>query len=154
MQGWLVSVNTSQGGVPKIPRPEGDSLTESGFSSDFQAFEKHRKTDRAVSIQSMEMLHVLQSEGYKLAPGLMAENLTTMGVDWTQVQGGARIRFENRVELEVTGQRKPCYQLNPMGAGLETATVGRSGVMCRVIRGGTLKPGLTFDVTPAGESNA
>lgn len=153
LQGWLVSVNTNEGGVPKHPRPEGDVLEESGLASDHQAFEKHRKPHRAISIQSMEMLEVFQREGYRLAPGLMAENLTTQGVDWTCVADGSRIRFENGVELHVSEQRRPCFQLNPMGEGLEFAARGRSGVLCSVIIKGELKPGMRFSVLPSADGS-
>ena len=148
--GWIVSVNVSpKGGVPRVPLPEGDRLTAEGLAHDHRAFEKHRKTARALSVLSIELLDQFQHEGFTVAPGIMAENVTVYGVDLCKLETGTRLTFENGVEIEVTSQRKPCYQLNPMGAGLEQAAVGRSGVMCSVVKEGELKPGLKFKVVSA-----
>ncbi|MCK6440974.1 MAG: MOSC domain-containing protein [Planctomycetes bacterium] len=144
--GWIVSVNVGAGGVPKTPRPEGVRLGQQGLDGDVQGHEKHRKPQRAISILSVELLNEFQKEGFRVSPGLMAENVTVYGVDLCALEAGTRIKFEGGAEVEVASQRKPCYQLNPVGEGLEQAAVGRSGVMCSVITEGMLKPGMTFDV--------
>ena len=153
-EGWLVSVNVNQGGVPKKPRPEGDRVDLRGLAHDRQAFAKHNKRERAVSVLSVELLDYFQREGYRVAPGIMAENLTVFGVDLVALQPGVILRFEGGVELRVESQRKPCYQLNPMGEGLEKAAVGKSGVMCSVLIEGDLRPGLRFQViTPENNTS-
>jgi|GEM_PF-2246728 len=145
--GWLVSVNVGDGGVPKYPRPEGDVLSEEGLAHDQQGHEKHRRAERAISVLSIELLNGFQADGFEVAPGLMAENLTVYGVDLNALEHGMRFCFENGVEIEVSSQRKPCFQLNPVGEGLEQAAIGRSGVMCSVIKGGELKPGMRFSIS-------
>lgn len=149
-QGWLVSVNTGDGGVPKQPRSGKVKLGEMGLEGDVQGHEKHRKPTRALSVISIELLDQLQDEGFPVAPALMAENLTVYGVDLPSLADGTRLVFDGGVEIEVSMQRKPCFQLNPVGEGLEQAAVGRSGVMCSVIKEGELQAGERFTVvTPS-----
>jgi len=151
--GWIVSVNVSAGGVPKTPLPAGDMLEQHGLSQDRQAFEKHRKPKRALSLLSVELLNQFQAEGFKVGPGTMAENLTVYGVDLNSLKPGARITFDSGASVEVSEQRRPCYQLNPMGEGLEKAAMGRSGVLCSVLATGQLKPGMSFVVDRSQERN-
>ena len=145
-QGWLVSVNVNQGGVPIKPRPEGDRITLRGLAHDRQAFAKHNKPQRAVSVLSVELLEHFQQHGFRVAPGIMAENLTVYGIDLVALMPGTLLCFEGGAELRVESQRKPCYQLNPMGEGLERAAVGRSGVMCSVVSEGDVRPGMRVQV--------
>jgi MOSC domain-containing protein YiiM len=145
-QGWVVSVNTGPGGVPRYPRLEGDQLTKEGFATDKRAFEKHNKPHRAVSLLSVEMLDGFQRDGFRVAPGIMAENVTTYGIDLMAVPAGAQIVFDSGVELMASEMRRPCYQLNPMGDGLEQAAKGRSGVLCSVVVEGLVKPGMGIKV--------
>lgn len=144
--GWVVSVNANKGGVPKIPLPEGDVLKTDGLTQDSQGHDKHRKLGRALSVLSVELLDEFQREGFRVAPGLMAENLTVYGVDLNSLENGTRFVFENGVEIEVDTQRKPCFQLNPMGENLEHAALGRCGVLCSVVNEGGLKSGMRFEV--------
>lgn len=150
LHGWVVAVNTGPGGVPRFSRPDGDWLTIEGFRTDTRAFEKHNKPHRAVSLLSMELLDEFQSEGFAVAPGVMAENVTTFGVELRAIPGGARIIFADGPELLVSEQRRPCYQLNPMGDGLEMAAKGRSGILCSVLKEGQVRPGMTFKVILPG----
>ena len=83
----------------------------------------------------------------------MAENLTVQGVDLCALEVGTRIVFDNGTEVKVESQRKPCFQLNPIGQGLEHAAVNRSGVLCSVVSEGELKPGMNFSVFASSESN-
>jgi len=150
IHGWVVSVNTGPGGVPRYPRLEGDTLTKDGFATDVRAFAKHNKPHRAVSILSIELLEGFQRDGYRVAPGILAENITTFGVDLLAVAAGSRIVFEGGTEVVVSENRRPCYQLNPMGEGLEQAAVGRSGLLCSVAVEGIVKPGMRFVVYGPG----
>lgn len=121
-------------------------LTKEGFATDKRAFAKHNKPHRAVSLLSVEMLDGFQKDGFKVAPGIMAENVTTFGIDLMAVPAGAAIVFDNGVELIASEMRRPCYQLNPMGDGLEEAAKGRSGVLCSVVVEGLVKPGMGIRV--------
>ncbi len=145
-KGWLVSINTGEGGVPKNPRVGEVFLNQEGLEGDQQGHEKHRKLERALSVLSIELLDYFQSLGFPVAPGLMAENLTVFGVDLCDLEPGDRLSFDNGVLLSVSSQRKPCFQLNPIKEGLEQAAVGRTGVMCEVLKPGVLKQGLAFSV--------
>lgn len=146
LRGWIVSLNTGPGGVPRYPRLMGDFLDENGFRTDIRAFAKHNREHRALSILDINILAELQGEGYRVAPGIMAENLTVAGLDTRQIRDGSLIRFESGVTVKVSEQRRPCFQLNPMGDNLENEAKGRAGVFCSVVETGHLKPGMTFEV--------
>ncbi len=146
--GWVVSVNVGPGGVPRHPTLSGAMLRKDGLEGDVRAFAKHNKPDRALSIHSIELQDELQAEGYPVAPGLMAENVTVRGVDLKALEPGSVVRFEGGPVVSVTGQRKPCYQLNPVKDGLDAAAVGRSGVLCSVLEEGLIKPGMRFKIEP------
>jgi len=154
LTGWVVSVNVGPGGVPRHPTLAGAVLRADGLEGDVRAFAKHNKPDRALSIHSIELQDELQAEGYPVAPGLMAENVTVRGVDLKTIADGSVITFDGGPVVLVSCQRKPCYQLNPVKDGLDAAAVGRSGVLCSVVKEGLLKPGMRFTIEPPASESA
>ena len=149
-KGWVVSVNTGPGGNPRYMRTGGDWLGEFGLNSDARAYAKHNKPHRALSILSVELLEHFQSLGYRVAPGLMGENVTSIGVDLGSVPDGAIVRFASGVEVRVSEQRKPCFQLDFLGEKLKEDAIGKSGILCATLKEGPIKPGMTFEVIAAG----
>ena len=75
-----------------------------------------------------------------LEPGLIRENITTEGLEVNRLIAGQRLRV-GEVELEVSLVCEPCEQIEAIRPGLQDAMVGKRGTLCRVIRGGKLKPG-------------
>ena len=145
----LIAVNISEGGIPKLPVPQG-TVTADGLVGDGQAHAKHRKPNRALCTLDIEIIEQLQAEGYAVAPGVLGENLTLRGCNtWLLVQG-ARLRFNGGVEIELTEARKPCFILDAVHPDLKQVTVGRIGWMASVVRGGRISPGESIDlVQPA-----
>ena len=90
---------------------------------------------RQVLLIDMETLRAMD-----LAPGMVRENITTEGLDVNALKVGQRLRV-GEVELEVSLVCEPCDQLEKLRAGLKNEMVGRRGMLCRVLRGGTLKEG-------------
>jgi MOSC domain-containing protein YiiM len=74
---------------------------------------------------------------------------------------GTRLRLGTEAEIEITGLRNPCRQIEAFRAGLLEAVVGRdafgglirkTGVMAIVITGGDVRAGDMIAVKlPAGE---
>ena len=97
-----------------------------------------------------ELHDELRAGGLAISPGEMGENVTTRGVDLLALPLGARLLLGERAELEVTGLRNPCTQLDAIRPGVMAATldrddrgalVRRAGVMAVVIAGGEVRPG-------------
>lgn len=75
-----------------------------------------------------------------LAPGIIRENITTQGLDVNALQVGQKLRI-GRVVLEVSAVCEPCEVMEAIRPGLQQELQGRRGTLCRVLSGGTLKPG-------------
>ena len=137
--GEVVAVCISTGGVPKYPVAEAE-LTMDGLVGDGHAHDKHRRSDRAVSLQDIELLEVLLAEGYQVGPGIMGENITVRGLNVQGLSVGDRLYFENGPVLELTAPRKPCYVLDVIHPNLKDAVIGRCGYLARVVQTGQLRP--------------
>ena len=105
---------------------------------------------RQVHLVGAELHDELHAGGLAISPGEMGENVTTRGVDLLALPLGARLLLGEHAELEVTGLRNPCTQLDAIRPGLMAATldrddrgalVRRAGVMAVVIAGGEVRPG-------------
>jgi MOSC domain-containing protein YiiM len=144
--GVVVSLNVSNGGVPKRAVTEV-SITRGGVVGDRQRdLRHHGGPDRAVSIFSLERINALHAEGHPIAPGTAGENVTLSGLDWDRVVPGSRLRLGD-VELEVTAFAAPCQTIR--GSFADEAFVrispkvhpGWSRVYAKVLREGTLRIG-------------
>lgn len=111
---------------------------------------------RQVHLVHRELLDVLQTRGFRVRPGTIGENITTVGLDLLGLPVGARLRFGDTAIVEITGLRNPCYQLDDYQDGLMRAVLDRdangavvrlAGVMGIVIDGGTVRPGDPIEVS-------
>jgi MOSC domain-containing protein YiiM len=104
---------------------------------------------RQVHLIHSELHDELREKGFEVAPGEMGENVTTRGLDLLSLPAGARVRLGSIAEVEVTGLRTPCKQLDGIAPGLMAATLERrngdlirkAGVMAIVVAGGEVRPG-------------
>jgi len=76
----------------------------------------------------------------KLEPGSIRENITTEGFDVNALQVGEKV-LVGEVELLVSAVCEPCEQIEKLRPGLQEALTGQRGMLCRVISGGSLRPG-------------
>jgi len=90
---------------------------------------------RQVLLVDVETLRVMD-----LQPGVIRENITTEGIAVNALQVGARLRA-GEVELEVTAVCEPCELMEEIRAGLMEELLGRRGMLCRVLRGGSIRRG-------------
>lgn len=109
---------------------------------------------RQVHLLHQELLDELRARGFAVGPGVLGENLTTGGLDLLGLPRGARLSV-GEAELEITGLRNPCRQLEGIQPGLMEAVLDRSpegdlvrraGVMAVVLRGGVVRPGAAIGV--------
>jgi len=106
--GRVLQVNTSGGGVPKLPVArawvgelglQGDEHTERTL---------HGGPHKAVCLFGIEAIERLRSEGHPVEPGSVGENLTTAGIEWSTLPIGARARIGESLEIEVASPAMPC----------------------------------------------
>lgn len=111
---------------------------------------------RQVHLIHAELLAELNEQGYDVAPGQLGENVTTEGVDLLGLPTGTLLRLGDTAEVEVTGLRNPCSQIENFRTGLLARVVGRaedgtivrrSGIMGVVRTGGEVAPGDPIVVT-------
>jgi MOSC domain-containing protein YiiM len=151
-EGRLVSINVSDGGVPKLPR-QACLISKRGVEGDRQRdLEYHGGPLRAVCLFSQDLIQALQGEGHPIVPGAIGENLTLAGVEWSAMIPGARVEVGD-VALELTSYADPCRNIagsfrdRRMGRVSQKAHPGWSRLYARVAREGTVRIGDSVRVT-------
>ncbi|MFE4483150.1 MOSC domain-containing protein, partial [Kitasatospora sp. NPDC056789] len=105
---------------------------------------------RQVHLIHRELLTELGESGFDVTPGALGENITTEGVDLLGLPVGAVLRIGPEAEVEITGLRNPCAQIDAYRPGLLKQVVGRAedgtivrraGIMGVVRTGGPVRPG-------------
>jgi MOSC domain-containing protein YiiM len=167
MAGTVVAVSRSPGHTLSKPN-EGSIRLLTGLGVEGDAHMgttvKHRsrvaKDPTTPNLRQVHLIHAelhdeLEAAGFRLAPGIMGENVTTRGVDLLGLPTGARLHIGAAAVVEVTGLRNPCAQLNKLQPGLMAATLDRdadgslvrkAGVMAVVLTEGEIKPGDGIEV--------
>ncbi len=149
MQGQIVQINLSDGGVPKQSVPSAQVET-SGLVGDRQRNLKHHGgPDRAVCLWSAEIIQMLQEEGHPIAPGTAGENITVAGagLDWQQLIPGVQLKLGNSVLLEITDYAQPCrtiahyFKLRRYGRISQKRYPGMSRLYTKVLSTGSVSVG-------------
>lgn len=155
MNGLLLSINTSDGGLPKLPRHQAE-VTTAGVDGDRQRNRRlHGGPDRAVCLYSFDRIRELRAEGHSISVGDLGENLTVQGVDWNAVGPGARLMIGD-VRLLVTSFTVPCRHVTGRFHGghitrvSQTVHPGWSRVYARVEGPGLLSIGDPVTVEAPG----
>jgi MOSC domain-containing protein YiiM len=145
--GRIFQLNISPGGVPKLAVREG-VVNELGLVGDIQRFPKiHGGPERALCLFSLERIMELQGEGHPIFPGAVGENVTIAGLDWNQMQPGARLALGDDVRVELTTYTNPCNTIPEYFVDGNFQRIsqkvhpGYSRIYARVLRGGALKVG-------------
>lgn len=111
---------------------------------------------RQVHLIHQELFDELRAAGFDIRPGEMGENVTTHGIDLLGLPVGARLKLGDRAEIEITGLRNPCAQIETFRPGLLKAVLGRdgqgrlirkAGIMGIVLTGGEIRPGDRIGTT-------
>ena len=110
---------------------------------------------RQVHLIHSELFGELKDQGFELSPGMMGENITTIGIDLLALPTNALLRFGAEAEIRITGLRNPCSQLDGLKKGLMKATISRdgagqlirkAGVMGVVLKGGLVRPNDPIEI--------
>jgi MOSC domain-containing protein YiiM len=154
LTGTLVSINLSNGGVPKR-RVTDAKVSRLGLLNDAHNDKKHHGgPERAVCVYSLERIRALQSEGHPIDVGTAGENVTVEGIDWTLVVPGTRISLGDEVLLEVTDYTSPCKTIRESFIDGRFVRIsqklhpGWSRVYTRVLSEGEISFGDSVAVSP------
>lgn len=153
MNGTVVQVSVSRGGVPKLAVPSAE-LTNSGLAGDAWRFPFHGGGRKAILLITMEGIDELVSRRFPVFPGALGENLTTSGLDRRALRIGQRFRVGS-AEIELTQVRTPCTTLDVYGTSIQAAIFdaqtqagdpasprwGLSGFYASVGRAGSVRAG-------------
>ena len=154
MQGTVVQVNISPGGLPKRAIPEA-VVTPLGIDGDLHAHPAiHGGPEKAVLIIAAEVVDGLVARGYPVFYGALGENLTTRGIEIQDLRIGDQLRAGG-VLLEITQPRGPCSALDVYGGTLKLEIYdqkvkqrdptsprwGMSGFYASVVAPGPVQPG-------------
>lgn len=121
-----------------------------------------KRTPGAPNLRQVHLIHAelfdeLATAGFAIEPGRLGENVTTRGVDLLNLPRGARLRLGGAVEVELTGLRNPCWQIDcniapgamaaVLGRTADGALIRKAGVMAVVLTGGEVRSGDPIEVT-------
>ena len=144
-EGTVLSVNVStQKGTVKSP-VKSITLTKRGIEGDGHAGQWHRQVS-LLSQKSIERFST--SVGREFTPGEFAENITTHGINLSQVAVLDQFGIGETC-LEVTQIGKACH---PEGCAIfkqvGQCVMPKDGIFSRVLHGGTIQPGDTITCHP------
>lgn len=94
----------------------------------------------------------LQAEGHPIYPGSVGENVTIVGLDWSQLKPGARLALGEEVLLEISSHAAPCKIIADSFTDSDFKRIsqkvfpGDSRLYARVLQTGRLFIGQTVKV--------
>lgn len=115
---------------------------------------------RAPNLRQVHLIHAelfdeLVQRDHAVFPGELGENITTRGIALLALPRGTLLRIGDAAEVEITGLRNPCSQIDRFQPGLMAAVLAhdsdgrlirKTGVMSVVRRGGIVRPDDTIVV--------
>jgi MOSC domain-containing protein YiiM/GNAT superfamily N-acetyltransferase len=108
MDGRVLQVNVSPGGVPKLPVDRA-WVGPLGLEGDAHRHRfVHGGPHRAVALLGIEAIERVQADGHPIEPGSVGENLTTTGIELSKLPIGTRLAIGDRLVLELSGAAGPC----------------------------------------------
>lgn len=102
---------------------------------------------RQVHLIAQELINELQEKGFQVQAGLMGENITTSGIDLINLPKDTILQI-GATQVQITGLRNPCAQLEGIQEGLMKAVLDRDeaghlirklGIMGIVLEGGSIQ---------------
>ncbi len=131
--------------TPSDPVEEATAISGKGLEGDRSCSERNM---RQVLFMDKETLDELE-----LVPGQIKENITTTGLDMSQVKEGQVIFIGDReagepVTMEIVGPCEPCQKMDAIRPGLRKILDGQRGMLAIVLNGGAIKVGDSICVEP------
>lgn len=103
---------------------------------------------RQVHLIHSELFDELKIKGFEISPAQMVENITTRNIDLLSLPKDTILKIGTNAEVQITGLRNPCDQLDGIQKGLMKAVLDRdaqgnlirkAGIMGIVLKTGIIK---------------
>lgn len=110
---------------------------------------------RQVHLMHAELFAELAEKGFSVGPGEMGENITVQGIPLLSLPKDTVLKIGTSAEIQITGLRNPCSQLDAFQPGLMKAIldkdsdgrlIRKAGVMGIVLKGGMIAQGDEIQV--------
>ncbi len=105
---------------------------------------------RQVHLIHSELHDELNEKGFDVKAGDMGENITTRGINLLELPTNTVLKIGKTAEIQITGLRNPCSQLNNFQEGLMQAVldkdengnlIRKAGIMAVVLKSGAVSTG-------------
>ena len=141
-EGSVVSMRLNVGS--RKPMKEVDSarvITGQGIEGDRHLKEDGSRSRRQILIMDRETL-----DNFSLDDGIIRENITVVGIDFSSIDAGDRVSIGREVVLEITGECEPCARMDEIRAGLQNELDGQRGMLAYAEKGGLISVGDAISV--------
>lgn len=143
----IFQINAASGGVPKHPI-RGAIVDTNGITIDSQSDTKHHGGPlQNLCLFRLESILAIQGEGHPIFPGSTGENITTFGLQDSEMQRGQQLRLGKEVLIELTDYATPCQTIAESFSDKNSNRIhakkhpGWSRIYARVLEGGTITVG-------------
>lgn len=102
---------------------------------------------RQVSLLAIESINKIKNKLPEIIPGAFAENITTEGINLTELSIGTKLRIGKNSLLEISQIGKKCYSPCRIYRMVGDCIMPREGIFAKVIKGGIIKKGDMVKVT-------
>ena len=148
IKGRIKAISISkQKGMQKVNVPEAELRAGFGIVGDAHA----GNWDRQISLLEIESIDIMAAKGAKVSPGDFAENITTEGIDLSELKIGDKLKLGTEVEIKITKFGKQCHGRCIIYEQIGDCIMPRRGVFAKVSREGSIKIGDTIEVVTDGD---
>lgn len=144
----VVAVCTSRSKGERKTPVSAVEISENGIVGDAHAGPWHRQ----VSLLAMESIAKMQRMGLSVTTGDFAENITTSGIELTELPIGTQLLVGQAV-LEVTQIGKECHNRCAIYYQAGDCVMPKEGIFARVLRGGTVMPNDEITIVRGSVAN-
>ncbi len=132
------------GRYARVATARAELVEQFGIANDA----KGTTTSRQLNVMRAETLAELATEGFKIGPGEMGEQIVVAGLDPAALAEGTRLQIGAAV-IEVGILRTGCARFEMIQGKERALAKGRLGVLATVVSGGALAVGDAVSVLPA-----
>lgn len=137
----VVSLNISaKKGQKKQPVDSIYLVKDKGVEAD-----AHYDSERQVSLLPYESIKKMKNEGLNVGAGSFAENITTKGLNLSDLQIGTRLKLGNSL-VEITEIGKDCHTPCAIYKQAGYCVMPEDGIFAKVLRGGIIRNGEKIEV--------
>jgi MOSC domain-containing protein YiiM len=147
-KGRIKAISVSkQKGMQKLNVPEAELRIDHGIVGDAHA----GNWDRQISLLEIESIEIMAAKGANVSPGDFAENITTEGIDLSELKIGDKLSLGTEVEIKITKFGKQCHGRCIIYEQIGDCIMPRKGVFAKVSKEGSIRVGDIIEVISDGD---